>query len=469
MFIKGRWLILGLILTIIVSSGATVVALNVTGTGPLAATGAGNPAFAKLMETYNTIQQNYFQDVPTDKMVNGAIDGMIKSLDDPYSTYMDPTQAQSFHENISSSFEGIGAQISEEDGKIVIESPIKGSPAEKAGLRPKDRILSVDGKDLQGMKSSEAVTYIRGKKGTKAELVIERPGETGTMNVTVIRDTIPQETVYSEMLSDGIGKIRISQFSEPTGDDFAKALTELQGKGMKGLILDLRQNPGGLLSVAVDIGNRLIPDQKLILQVEYRDGKKEVYRSKHGKSDFPIVVLVDDGSASAAEILAGSLKESGDYPLVGTKTFGKGTVQTTEEFQDGSNIKYTTAKWLTPDGNWIHKKGIEPDEIVEMPPYANLPYIDPEKELKQDTFSNDVKTAQQYLEALGYHPGRTDGYFDAKTKDAVIAFQRVQNLEANGIIKGKTTTTMIDLLRQKIEKTDTQLDKAEQVLRKMLP
>jgi carboxyl-terminal processing protease len=469
MFIKGRWIIIGLILTMIVSSGATVVALNMTGTGQLATPGANNATFAKLMETYKTIQDNYFQDVPADKMVNGAIDGMIKSLDDPYSTYMDPTQAQSFHENISSSFEGIGAQISEEDGKIVIESPIKGSPAEKAGLRPKDRILSVDGKDLQGMKSSEAVTYIRGKKGSKAELVIERPGETGTMNVTVVRDTIPQETVYSEMRSDGIGKIRISQFSEPTGDDFSKALTDLQGKGMKGLLLDLRQNPGGLLSVAVDIGNRLIPDQKLILQVEYRDGKKEVYRSKHGKADFPIVVLVDDGSASAAEILAGALKESGHYPLVGTKTFGKGTVQTTEEFEDGSNIKYTTAKWLTPDGNWIHKKGIEPDEKVEMPAYANLPYIDPEKELKLDAFSNDVKTAQQYLEALGYHPGRTDGYFDAKTKEAVVAFQRVQNLEANGIIKGKTTTTMIDLLRQKIEKNDTQLDKAEQVLRKMLP
>ncbi|MGB8956912.1 MAG: S41 family peptidase [Tumebacillaceae bacterium] len=469
MFIKGRWMIIGLILTMIVSSGATVVALNMTGTGPLATPGTNNATFAKLMETYNTIQQNYFQDVPTDKMVNGAIDGMIKSLDDPYSTYMDPTQAQSFHENISSSFEGIGAQISEEDGKIVIESPIKGSPAEKAGLRPKDRILSVDGKDLQGMKSSEAVTFIRGKKGSKAELVIERPGETGTMNVTVVRDTIPQETVYSEMRSDGIGKIRISQFSEPTGDDFAKALTDLQGKGMKGLILDLRQNPGGLLSVAVDIGNRLIPDQKLILQVEYRDGKKEVYRSKHGKAEFPIVVLVDDGSASAAEILAGALKESGNYPLVGTKTFGKGTVQTTEEFNDGSNIKYTTAKWLTPDGNWIHKKGIEPDDKVEMPAYANLPYIDPEKELKLDTFSNDVKAVQQYLEALGYHPGRTDGYFDAKTKEAVVAFQRVQNLEANGIVKGKTTTTMIDLLRQKIEKNDTQLDKAEQVLRKMLP
>lgn len=469
MFIKGRWLILGLILTIIVSSGATVVALNYTGTGSLGKTGTDNPAFAKLMETYNTIQQNYYQDVPTDKMVNGAIDGMIKSLDDPYSTYMDPTQAQSFHENISSSFEGIGAQISEEDGKIVIESPIKGSPAEKAGLRPKDRILSVDGKDLRGIKSSEAVTYIRGKKGSKAELVIERPGETGTLNVTVVRDTIPQETVYSEMLSDGMGKIRISQFSEPTGDDFAKALTDLQSKGMKGLILDLRQNPGGLLNVAVDIGNRLVPDQKLILQVEYRDGKKEVYRSKHGKADFPIVVLVDDGSASAAEILAGALKESGNYPLVGTKTFGKGTVQTTSEFSDGSNIKYTTAKWLTPNGNWIHKKGIEPDEKAEMPAYANLPYIDPEKELKEDTFSNDVKTAQQYLEALGYHPGRTDGYFDAKTKDAVVAFQRVQNLDANGIVKGKTTTTMIDLLRQKIEKNDTQLDKAEQVLRKMLP
>jgi carboxyl-terminal processing protease len=475
MFIKGRYLILGLILALVVSSGATIVGLNATGhlaqsgssTAPSAA--AKDEQFTKLLDAYNTLSKSYYQDVKGDTLLNGAIDGMVKSLDDPYSTYMSPSEAQDFHENISSSFEGIGAEIKEEDGKIVVDVPIKGAPAEKAGIKPNDKILSVDGKSLTGMKVTEAVTYIRGKKGSKAELVIERPGETGQLNITVVRDTIPVETVKSEMLEDGMGRITMSKFAETTADEFDKALKSLKGQGMKGLVLDMRQNPGGLLDVCVQIANELIPDQKLILQVETRDGKKEVYRSKHGKADYPVVVLVDGGSASAAEILAGALKESGNYPLVGEKTFGKGTVQTTKSYDDGSNIKYTMAKWLTPNGNWIHKKGIEPDYAVKLPEYADLPYLDPDKELKPDTFSNEVKTAQVMLEALGYQPGRKDGFFDDQTKQAVVAFQKVENLEADGVVKGKTTSKMIELLQKKIQSNDTQLDKAKQVLRKMLP
>jgi carboxyl-terminal processing protease len=468
MFVRGRYLILGLILTIVLTSGLTTLYLNMDGTSPIAS-GTSDPQFAKLMDTYKTLKDGYYQDVKNDQLLNGAIDGMVKSLDDPYSTYMDQKEASSFHENISSSFEGIGATIREEDGKIVIDAPIKGSPAEKAGLKSNDRILKVDGKSLEGMKVGEAVTFIRGKKGSKAELVVQRPGASDDMNISVVRDTIPVETVYHEMLPDNMGKITITKFAETTYDEFKKALDDLKSKNMKGLVLDMRQNPGGLLSVTVDIANLIVPDQKLILQVESRDGQKEVYRSKHGKADFPVVVLVDGGSASAAEILAGALKESGQFPLVGTKTFGKGTVQTAKDFDDGSNIKYTIAKWLTPDGNWIHKKGIDPTYEVKLPAYAELPYLDPEKELKPDTFSAEVKTAQTMMNALGYSTGREDGYFDDKTKTAVLAFQKVENIPANGTISGKTTTRMIELLQDKIKKNDTQLEKAQSVLRKMIP
>jgi carboxyl-terminal processing protease len=217
------------------------------------------------------------------------------------------------------------------------------------------------------------------------------------------------------------------------------------------------------------MGDMLVAEGKTILQVEYRSGEKQVYRADKGdKVGLPMVVVIDGGSASAAEIMAGFLKESASVPLVGQKSFGKGTVQTAKDFDDGSNIKYTTAKWLTPNGNWIHQKGIEPDYKVELPKYAELPYLDPDKELKPETFSNEIKTAQIMLEALGHYPGRDDGFFDQKTKDAVIAFQKEQKLEPTGIISGKTTYRMIELLQEKIKKNDTQLEAAEKVLRKMI-
>ncbi|HEU4963622.1 MAG TPA: S41 family peptidase, partial [Bacilli bacterium] len=457
MLIRGRYLALSLVVTVALSSGVTAFVMKNTNN-----TVAGAPAdFTKLNQVYQALQQNYYQDVDSKKLVNGAIDGMVKALDDPYSSYMDEQDAAAFTETIESKFEGIGAEISEEDGNIVVVSPIKGSPAEEAGIKPNDKILSVNGTLLSGMNVSEAVKYIRGEKGSKAELVVRRAGETTDRHITIVRDEIPLETVSSEMLEDGMGKIAITRFSASTAEEFEKALSGLQSQGMKGLILDLRQNPGGLLDQAVEIGNKLIPDNKLILQVQYRDGTKEVYRSKHeGASDFPIVALVDGGSASAAEIMAGALKESGDFPLVGEKTFGKGTVQTVKDFTDKSNVKYTIAKWLTPDGNWIHKKGIEPDYKVELPSYASLPYIDPAQELKPDTFSNEIKSAEEMLVAIGYNPGAVDGFFDEKTEIAVRAFQRMEGFEANGVITGKTTEKLMDRVSDKIKKNDTQLDKA---------
>lgn len=471
MNIRGRYMIMIVILAMVLSSGVTTLALKWGGAGnAIALQSSNSEEFTKLLQSYNTLREGYYQDVNSEDLLNGAIDGMVKSLDDPYSTYMDQKEAGAFHESISASFEGIGAEIREEDGKIIIVSPIKGSPAEKAGLKPNDAILSVDGKTLSGMKSSEAVQHIRGKKGSKAELVIQRAGETGEINVSIIRDTIPVETVYHEMLpNNSMGKVQITKFSETTAEEFKKAVADLKGKGAKGLVLDLRQNPGGLLSIATEIGDMLVDEGKITLQVEYRDGKKDTYRSKgENKVGLPVVALIDGGSASASEIMAGFLKESANVPLVGQKSFGKGTVQSARDFEDGSNIKFTTAKWLTPNGNWVHKKGIEPDYKVELPKYADLPYLDPDKELKPETFSTEIKTAQVMLEALGHHPGRDDGFFDQKTKEAVMAFQKEQKLEATGVISGKTTRRMIELLQEKIKKNDTQLEAAERVLGKMI-
>ncbi len=425
--------------------------------------------FEKLYAAFDTLNNGYFQEVDQDKLVNGAINGMVDALDDPYSDYMTVDEAKSFHQSISSSFEGIGAEIQEQGGFIVIVTPIKGSPAEKAGLKPNDKVLSVDGKSIQGMSATEAVTLIRGKKGTKVELSIQRPGMEEALSVPIIRDTIPIETVYGEMLEDGIAKVQITSFSENTTKELIETLNELQGQGMKGIVLDLRHNPGGLLERAIEISSLFVPEGKNIFQVEDRNGNRKEVKSKGSKSpNIPLVVVIDKGSASASEILAGAVKESANVTLVGEKSFGKGTVQRAEDFADGSNLKFTTEKWLTPNGNWIHKKGINPDYEVTLPDYASLPVIDPDQELKLSSSSPQVKVAQQMLKAIGFDPGREDGFFDEQTKSAVEKFQAAENLEVDGVLAGSSTVKLMENVREMLNKNDTQIQKASEILKQQL-
>ncbi|MEJ9230236.1 S41 family peptidase [Peribacillus butanolivorans] len=465
--IKKFTFIMGIFLLIFLTAGITTIALTFGDekVDPLASN--KHSEFEKLYSTYDTIKDNYYEEIDQDKLVDGAINGMIKSLDDPYSTYMDKKEASSFHESISSSFEGIGAEIQEQDGKIMVVSPIKGSPAEKAGIKPNDIILSVDGKSVEGLSSSEAVLKIRGEKGTKVELSISRAGESEPIDLTIKRDTIPIETVYSEMLDDGVAKIQVTSFSEHTVQELETALNDMSKKDMKGLILDLRGNPGGLLDQAIDMASLFIPNGEVVLQVEDRSGKKEVFKSKNnGELKIPVVVLIDDGSASASEIVAAAVSESADIPLIGVKSFGKGTVQTAQDFDDGSNFKYTAAKWLTPEGNWIHKKGIKPDIKVNLPDYASLPYISPDKELKASDSSSEVKSAEEMLKAAGYNPGKIDGFFDEETTNAVKEFQKEQKVKETGIIKDDTTVKLMQVIREKILENDTQVKKAVEVLKK---
>lgn len=463
--LKKFHFIMLLFLIVFLSAGITTVALAF-GKEKVVNVAPERTEFDKLYQAYDTLKDKYYKDLNQNKLINGAINGMVEALDDPYSDYMSNEEAKSFHSSISSSFEGIGAEIQEKDGHIVIVSPIKGSPAEKAGLKPNDIIMSVDGKSLQGMNSTEAVTLIRGKKGTKVELTIQRPGMDETMKVPIVRDEIPIETVYGEMVDGKIAKVQITSFSSNTSKELVTTLNDLQKKGMKGLVLDLRQNPGGLLDEAISISSMFVPKGKLILKVEDRNGKIQEYPSQNeGNPDLPLVVLIDKGSASASEILSAAVKESAGVPLIGEKSFGKGTVQTASDFKDGSNLKFTTAKWLTPNGNWIHKKGIKPDVEVALPEYATLPIINPDKELKLSTASTEVQSAQKMLKAIGYDPGRVDGFFDDKTKAAVLAFQKAQKLPETGSLKGDSTLKLMELLREKIKTNDTQLLKAIEVLK----
>jgi len=449
------------------TAGVTLVALSF---GDEKAVNVGiqeRNEFNKLYKAYDELEVKYFKEIDQDALVDGAIDGMVRALEDPYSDYMTKEENELFQESISSSFEGIGAEIRELNGVIMVVSPIKGSPAEKAGIQPNDKIIAVNDESIQGMSANEAVLLIRGKKGTKVNLSILRNEGTEPIQVSITRDEIPINTVYSEMLEDGVAKIQITSFSSHTDRDLAAALNEMQDKGMKSLIMDVRRNPGGRLDQAISISNLFVPKGKKIMQMEYRDGTIEEYFAKDGKKiDVPTVVLIDGGSASASEILAAAVRESANIKLIGDTSFGKGTVQTTEEFTDKSNLKFTMAKWLTPNGNWIHDIGIEPDYKELLPDYANLPYINPENELKEASISNEVKAAKEMLKVLGYNTGELDEYFNKETSSAVKQFQKDMDLELTGILSGETTISLMNKLREHIQQNDPQVKKAIEVLSK---
>ncbi|WP_429313314.1 S41 family peptidase [Paenibacillus mucilaginosus] len=477
MTFKGRTVIAFVLLGMFASSIMTLTIVNPSifaavgrpgAAGAEVKSGLTQKDYNKIATTYGLIENKFLTEVDREKIVNGAINGMLATLDDPFTVYMDQKEAQQFDENISSSFQGIGAEVTSEDGRIMIVAPIKGSPAEKAGLHANDVILSVNGESLEGQTLNQAIMKIRGPKGTQAKIEIARPGSPEPIQIIVVRDDIDVETVYAEMLEGQIGKIEIRQFASNTSKRFKEELKLLEDQGMKGLIIDVRNDPGGLLTAVVEIVEPFIPKDKAIVQIENRKGEKEVTPSKGSGKPYPVSVLINKGSASASEILAGALHDSVGSKLIGETTFGKGTVQVTfeEEMGDGSNIKMTVYKWLTPNGTWIHKKGIAPDLAVEQPAFFKAAPLSKKETLKPDTNSEDVKNLQTMLQGLALNPDRTDGYYSQQTATAVKAFQRLNDLPVTGEVDTETANKLEKAVLAAIRepKNDLQLKAALQYM-----
>ncbi|MGA1791880.1 MAG: S41 family peptidase [bacterium] len=319
-------------------------------------------------EAITYIQENYVDNVDNSELIYGAIKGMLKDLD-PHSSFMTSDMYKEMQVDTRGRFEGIGIEITIKDEQLTIVSPIEGTPAFKEGLKAGDLILKIDNLPTRDMSLSEAAKKIRGPKGTKVNLMIWRKGFEKAKKFTITRGVVKLASVYSKVMDDGtIGYIRVRQFQEDTTKDVKEAIKDIKADQLKGLILDIRFNAGGLLNVAVDVADIFLPKDKVIVSTKGKVKEQSmVLKSKDDSMvpDYPIVVLVNAGSASASEILAGALKDWKRAVVLGTKTFGKGSVQTIYPLGDGSAIRLTTAKYYTPNGTSIHGEGITPDILVE--------------------------------------------------------------------------------------------------------
>lgn len=322
--------------------------------------------FGTFWDVWKLVKSEYVdQPVSEKNLYYGSIGGMVASLNDPYSTYFTPEDAKAFDEQLAGSFFGIGAQLDVKDSKIVVVAALPGTPADRAGLRSNDAIVAIDGVSTDGMSVDEAVTHIRGAKGTTVSLSILRDEATDPLLISIVRDEITVDSVKYTMKDNHVAVIDISMFNEDTSSLFAKAAENAIHDGATSIVLDLRNNPGGLLDSAIDLAGYWIPKGGTAVIEDIR-GKQTTYPTSGAGSlkDIPTVVLVNGGSASASEILSGALQDAKEATIIGEKTFGKGCVQEYHSLPDGGAIKITVARWLTPLGRSIDKQGITPDEIV---------------------------------------------------------------------------------------------------------
>ena len=310
------------------------------------------------------IETQYVQEVEEEKLIDGAISGMVRALGDPHSVYLEPRLYSQLKADTTGSFGGIGVYMGFKENEVYILGVIPDSPGEKVGLRAGDLILAVNSQPISEIEPGEVALKIRGEVGSTVELLIHREGE-ADKTYAITRDVIKVQTVAGKMLDDRLGYIRISNFSENTGKEFKSVLGELERDGLRGLILDLRQNPGGLITSCVEIAQEIVPAGPIVSVIR-RNGDKEVYMSTLDRAKFPIVVLLDQNSASASELLSGALQDTKAAVVVGTKSYGKGSVQTVIPMFQDDGLKLTIAKYYTPLGRSIDGTGIQPDVEVAL-------------------------------------------------------------------------------------------------------
>ncbi|WP_411678948.1 S41 family peptidase [Clostridium thailandense] len=370
----------------------TVVALLITNTITLFGTKAYISStqlakFDKLFEIRNTLYKYYDGNINEADLLEGAIKGMTSALNDPYTVFMNKKEYDEFNTQTEGNYSGVGLQIQAKDDNIVIADMFEDSPAKKAGILPKDIIEKVDGKDVSGKELDKAATLMKGQEGTEVTLTLYRENK-GTFDVKLKRSKINLVTVKGEMIDNSVGLIQVSMFDENTAKNFTDKLKELEGKGMKSLIIDLRGNPGGLLNECVDMVSNFIPKDKVIVSTIDKYNKKTEYKSKGGVAQgLPVTILTNEGSASASEIFSGAMRDYKLATLVGEKTFGKGVVQVILNAGEGTALKVTVSKYYTPNGENINHTGIKPNVEVKYP-----------DELRQKSY--DRNTDPQFAKAL---------------------------------------------------------------------
>ena len=404
-------IVLGLTMTAVLCTGCSVTNLlpggsssSSTGTG--FGKGSGNSGSSvytdevqdKIDTINGIIDDKFYFDASDDQEREEYIyKGIMESLDDPYSVYYTAEEYEDMMNTSSGSYEGIGVSIQQnaETKTLTVIRVFKDSGAEEAGMLPKDVITGVNGRTLNGEDVSEVVTWIKGEPGTTVDVTVYRPSTDEELTLTIERKTIDNSTVSYKMLANNIGYIEVTDFYEKTGDQFRSAISDLKAQGMQSLIIDLRNNPGGYVNVVVDMCNQILSEGTIVYTEDKNGTVLEKYEADDKESlDIPMAVLVNGSSASASEIFAGCMKDHGVATLVGTTTFGKGIVQQVVPLSDGSAIKLTIAKYFTPNGNDIHKIGIEPDVEVELPDELLKEPILPEDQDVQLQKAEEILTAQ---------------------------------------------------------------------------
>lgn len=428
---------------------------------------------SSINQVYEALKSyHYFYEGDSQALIDGAISGMINALDDPHSTYFTMKDYENFVEHLEDTYSGIGCEVTTVNGYTMIVSPFPDSPADEAGILANDLVVEVDGENVVGQTLQEVTNKIKGPVNSTVTLGISRNDNPELIYIEVTRKAIDQETVKSELIVEEgqpIGYLQITTFGENTAKEFKTAIEELESQGMTSLIVDLRNNSGGYLTSVVEMVDYILPPGKTITTIESRDGSSVSYETESEGKDYPVVTLINEGSASASEIFSAAMKEAGGYEIVGTTSYGKGTVQVSMPIDDHSSLKITTQIWKTPDNNWINEVGVTPTIEVEAPEFYNYyqVYLEDGKSLEFDQVDPAIANAQNILNTLGYSVDRTDGYFDDSTETAVKQFQKDNGIEETGVIDNKTASHLTLSLRDKIrdKEFDTQFKKAVEILR----
>jgi len=327
--------------------------------------------FSLFWEAWDKLQEKFADKEKFDiqEMIYGAISGMVKSLEDPYTTFLNPEDTKRFIEDVKGTFEGVGMEIGQKKGQLQVIAPLEGTPAQKAGLRAGDKIIKVDDTLTLDITLDEAVNLIRGPKGTEVTLTIYREEWGTTKEIKIVRGVIEIPSLKWEIIDENIAYLKLYQFSEKASFDFREAAIEILASPAQKIILDLRNNPGGYLEVAQDVAGWFLERGQIVVIEDFGQIKEQkIYKAQGNASlvEYPIVILINQGSASGSEILAGALRDNRGIKLIGEKSFGKGSVQELERLREGSSLKITVAKWLTPKSELITDKGLEPDIKIEM-------------------------------------------------------------------------------------------------------